>query len=525
MLIDRILMAALVAFFLGACGAPGSAPTPGTGLLAGSPHGAEPRAATVTVVPDAMPTPVLSPITPWPPHPAPSPTPRPPVIFLDAGHGGKDPGAVHKGRNGKVDLIEKDVNLDIAKRVGQLLQDRGFTVVYARETDTLLTSFDGADDRTNRRNEIQARVDKANNAHADLYISIHFNSYNDPTVSGTEVYYCADRPFAAKSKRLAELVLQNILRELAGIGYKAVNRGVRDDYGVRPWPHFFALGPSLDRPSQMPGVVVEALFLSNDAEAALLQKEETRQAIARAYAQAIVAYFQPSPKPGATAGPQDKAVPWPVSVTATATPGPSSTPAVPPELLRGNPAWRQVALTFDAGASSQPTPLILDALRAAGVRATMFLTGEWIRKNPDLVRRIVAAGHEVGNHTFSHPDLRGLRDEDIGAQLRDTARLFYEVTGSQMVPYFRPPFGARDARVLRAAWAAGYRSVYWTLDSGDWREDATPEAVRERVLGQMQNGSIVVLHLGSWATARALPEILDGLQAAGYRLVTISQME
>lgn len=427
---------------------------------------------------------------------------------------------MHRGKDGKVDLIEKDLNLDVANRTGRLLQERGFTVVYARETDTLLTPFDGPDDRLNRRNEMQARVDKANQANADLYISIHFNGYNDPAIGGTEVYYCADRPFAAQSKRLAELVLQSILRELAGIGYKAVNRGVRDDYGVRPWRHFFALGPDMARPSKMPGIVAEPLFVTNDVEAALLRRDETRQAIARAYAQAVVAYFQPSPQITPTR--QSMSGLNPLEATPVATTAPLPTPTVPPELVRGDPARPEVALTFDAGASSEPTPAILDALKSAGVTATMFLTGEWIRQNQALVRRIVAEGHQVANHTFNHPDLRNLKDSDIVAQLQGTAQLFNQVTGSQMAPYFRPPFGGRDARVLRAAWSAGYRSVYWTLDSGDWRENATADAVRWRVLGQIQNGHIVVMHLGSRATAQALPEILRGLKAAGYRMVTVS---
>jgi len=154
----------------------------------------------------------------------------------------------------------------------------------------------------------------------------------------------------------------------------------------------------------------------------------------------------------------------------------------------------------------------------------MFLTGRWIRQNPGLTRRIVADGHQIANHTFDHFDLTTIPDAKIQEQLTTTAQLLRETTGADMVPLFRPPFGARDHRVLQAAAQAGYRSVYWTLDSGDWREGATAAGVRDRVVQGAQNGAIVVMHLGSPQTAEALPEILRRLQAAGYRLVTVTEV-
>ncbi len=472
------------------------------------------------------------------------PTPR--LIFLEAGHGGKDPGAVHYDAEGKVDVLEKEVNLDITKRIGKLLTESGFAVAYARETDVLLTSFDGPNDRQNRRAEIQARLDAANKLKADLYFSIHFNGYRQKEVSGTEVYYCADRPFAAQSKRLAELTLQNILKELKGIGYQAVNRGAKDDLGAS-WPgyHYFALGPTTDRPGQMPAVIGEGLFVTNDADAAILRSEAGRQAIARAYAQAVIAYYQPSAAP--TAYPSSTPIPTPTHnrrlnrlellelepiprptatptatfqvVSSTLTPTPTS------ELERGDPSQPRIALTFDAGASGQPAAAILDALKAANVRATIFLTGDWIKANPALVRRLVAEGHQAANHTMTHPNLPDLTEAEIQEQLLGAARLLKEIAGVEMAPYFRPPFGARDARVWQAAAKVGYRSIYWTLDSGDWREDATSAGVRDRVLREATNGYVVVMHLGSPQTAEALPEIIKVLQAAGYRLVLVSEIE
>jgi N-acetylmuramoyl-L-alanine amidase/peptidoglycan/xylan/chitin deacetylase (PgdA/CDA1 family) len=490
--------------------------------------------ATATAAPTVTPRPTNTPIPTVTPTVTPTATPRPRTIFVDAGHGGKDPGAVHYGPDGQPDLVEKELDFDVANRLGALLRAQGYAVVYARQTDAPLTGNASTGDRESRRVEIQARVDLANKAQADLFVSVHFNGHGNKDVSGTEVYYCQDRPFSAKSKALAQLTLDAMVRELAAIGYKTNNRGIHDDYSVQyAGYHFFALGPTAAQFSQMPGILGEGLFVSNDAEAALLIKDGTRQAMARAYASAIQTYFTGVPTATVIANlpltvTQAARAVMPTrggSATVTATPTPTPTAMVPRELGQGDKSKKQIALTFDAGASSAPAAAILDDLKAAGVRSTMFLTGQWIQDNPVLLRRMVADGHEIGNHTMRHPDLETLTDAQIEDQLLSTARLFREHTGQDMAPYFRPPFGSRDARVRQAAWRAGFRSVYWTLDSRDWTVDATPEAVRQKVLTGAQNGAIVVMHLGSAHTPKVLPQIITELRAAGYILVTVSQVQ
>ncbi len=512
-----VLVLALAAI-LAACGGPAAQPAP-TVIIA---------KATASPIATATPRPANTPI----PTVTPTATPRPRTIFVDAGHGGKDSGAVHNDPGGKPDLIEKDLDLDVAKRLGALLTARGYAVVYARTTDAPLTGANATGDRESRRAEIQARVDLANKAQADLFISVHFNGFGSKDVSGTEVYYCQDRPFAAKSKALAQLTLDAMVRELAAIGYKTVNRGIHDDWSVQyAGYHFFALGPAAAQSSQMPGILGEGLFVTNDAEAALLIKDETRQAFARAYASAIESYFTGVPTATVIAN-------LPLTVTqaaravmptrgalATATATPKATGTYPRELSQGDKSKKQIALTFDAGAGSESTTAILDALQAANVRSTMFLTGDWIQDNPALLRRIVADGHEIGNHTMTHPDLKTLTDAQIADQLQSTARLYKDHTGLDMAPYFRPPFGSRDTRVWQAAWRAGYRSVYWTLDSGDWTTDATPEGVRQKIVSGAQNGAIVVMHLGSLHTPKVLPQIIASLKSAGYALVKVSEIE
>jgi len=194
------------------------------------------------------------------------------------------------------------------------------------------------------------------------------------------------------------------------------------------------------------------------------------------------------------------------------------------ELVRASGSDR-IALTFDAGASPAPTPAILSALRAAGVHVTFFLTGKWAEQNPSLVKRIVAEGHEIGNHTYSHPDLRKLTDDQITDQLAKTEDIITRIAGEGSKPYFRPPFGGRDKRVLQVAAQAGYTSVYWSLDSWDsYKKGITGKEIAERVLGRIEGGDIVLMHCGSAATAQALPGIIDELQNRGYRIVSVSQL-
>jgi peptidoglycan/xylan/chitin deacetylase (PgdA/CDA1 family) len=195
------------------------------------------------------------------------------------------------------------------------------------------------------------------------------------------------------------------------------------------------------------------------------------------------------------------------------------------ELKQGREGTGKIALTFDAGASSKPTPGLLRVLAGKGVKATFFLTGKWVEQNPDLTRQIIAAGHEIGNHTYSHPDLRKLSDDEIREQLAKTEEIVQAVAGVSTKPYFRPPFGGRDERVLRVAAEEGYRCVYWTADSWDgFKKGIKAAEIEDRVLNKAVDGSIVLMHCGSWPTVDALPQIIDSLRARGYDLVRVSDL-
>jgi len=210
--------------------------------------------------------------------------------------------------------------------------------------------------------------------------------------------------------------------------------------------------------------------------------------------------------------------------------GADSTLESEPLLVQRGPNGKQwVALTLDAGADAAPVPAMLKTLREHDVKITFFLTGKWIKDNPELARAIVADGHEIANHSFTHPDMRHLSDAAILKELADTEALLAETTGTSSRPFFRPPFGAYDERMLRLVVGAGYLPIYWTLDSLDSvGEPKTPDFLFERVTAKLTpeklRGAIILAHCGSQPTADALPRILDRFAEMGFEVKKLSEV-
>src|SRR5579859_6374191 len=195
------------------------------------------------------------------------------------------------------------------------------------------------------------------------------------------------------------------------------------------------------------------------------------------------------------------------------------------EVVHGDPATGIVALTFDAGTEGGgAAPQLLQILRERGLHVTFFLSGHWVDHNPELAEQILADGHEIANHSYSHPDFTHLSDNQIVYELDYTDQVIWDTIGVHSRPYFRPPFGARNRRVLDVAAASGFRSIYWSLDSGDWLPRATAGAVVARILRFAEPGDIVVEHVGSDASAEALPVILDEFAQRGWQVGTVSEV-
>jgi peptidoglycan/xylan/chitin deacetylase (PgdA/CDA1 family) len=198
------------------------------------------------------------------------------------------------------------------------------------------------------------------------------------------------------------------------------------------------------------------------------------------------------------------------------------------EFVRGDPNRPWISVVFNAGAGYAPAPAILDTLKSKQVKTTFFLLGWWVDKNPDLVRRVAADGHEIGSHGYDVFDLTSVSDAEVRADLEHADASIKAITGRSTRPLWSPSAGYRDARVRGIAAALGWRPIYWTLDSGDWTEDAVAANVRQRVVSQASNGALIVMHFDSPQTAKsiasALPATIDGLRARGFKLVTVTEL-
>lgn len=264
---------------------PAKTATPASGVAATGEIGSGSPAEVPTAVKPAAPTPVPAP-------PRTDKTRR--VIALDPGHGGPESGASAYG------LVEKDVNLKIALKAAALLRAEGYDVVLTRDTDRATSPlYTGGGYGGGLTYDVQARVDIANAAGADLFFSIHNNGSGDPTQSGTEVWYNLDRPFSDRNVALAQLLQQSLLKRIRALGYPAVDRGIKDDSNFRIFRgrsyNLYVLGPGTGarphEPTHMPGVLGESLFISHAGDAAILAQERGLDAVAAGYRDAVLAYF------------------------------------------------------------------------------------------------------------------------------------------------------------------------------------------------------------------------------------------
>ena len=208
-------------------------------------------------------------------------------------------------------------------------------------------------------------------------------------------------------------------------------------------------------------------------------------------------------------------------------------PASAEELARFNAAYlgntqqKVIYLTFDAGYENGCTAKILDVLKKHDVSAAFFLVGNYIEKNADLVRRMVAEGHIVGNHTMHHPDMSKIEEKDAFAkELTDLEQLYRSITGEEMAKFYRPPQGVYSKENLRYAKELGYKTVFWSLAYVDWNNDKQPsaETAFNKLLPRIHNGAVVLLHSTSQTNAEILDELLTRWKEAGYRFESIENL-
>ena len=193
----------------------------------------------------------------------------------------------------------------------------------------------------------------------------------------------------------------------------------------------------------------------------------------------------------------------------------------------GNTNEKVLYLTFDAGYENGCTAKILDILQKHNVPATFFLVGNYLETNPDLVRRMVAEGHTVGNHTMHHPDMSKISDiVEFQKELEDLEALYLKITGQKMEKYYRPPQGLYSEENLKMAQKLGYKTVFWSLAYVDWNNENQPtkDYAFAKLLPRTHNGAVILLHSTSETNATILDELLTKWQEMGYRFSPISQL-
>jgi peptidoglycan-N-acetylglucosamine deacetylase len=182
-----------------------------------------------------------------------------------------------------------------------------------------------------------------------------------------------------------------------------------------------------------------------------------------------------------------------------------------------------IAMTFDDGPSAALTPKLLDLLAAHHIKATFFVIGENVAEHPEIVARAAREGHEIANHSWSHPNFGKMSDESVRRQLQQTDDAIKNATGKRPT-LLRPPYGSITAREKR--WIHdefGYDIILWDVDPYDWKRPG-PAVVRARILKETRPGSIVLSHDIHPGTIEAMPSTFDELEAKGFKFVTVSEL-
>ncbi len=192
----------------------------------------------------------------------------------------------------------------------------------------------------------------------------------------------------------------------------------------------------------------------------------------------------------------------------------------------GNTNEKSIYLTFDAGYETGTMSDILDILLEKDVTATFFLTGHYIKTEPDLVRRMVNEGHIVGNHSYNHLDFTKSSKEKITNDIKRLEDIYNEVTGEKMIKLVRPPEGTFSEESLSITDELGYHTLFWSIAYIDWDKNKRYgwEYAYQNVCGRIHNGAIILMHSVSKDNLEALPKIIDDLRSDGYKFSSITSL-
>jgi peptidoglycan-N-acetylmuramic acid deacetylase len=193
----------------------------------------------------------------------------------------------------------------------------------------------------------------------------------------------------------------------------------------------------------------------------------------------------------------------------------------------GSPVQKVIYLTFDAGYENGYMPSILDTLKKHHAPAAFFLTGHYLKTQPDLIKRMVAEGHLVCNHSNHHPDMAALTDfEKFKKELTDVEDMYRDITGQEMPKYFRPPQGKFSETVLKYAQELGYTTIFWSFAYRDWLVDDQPQATPaiSLIMQRTHPGEIALLHATSKTNADILDDVLTRWESEGYQIRSLDDL-
>lgn len=195
-------------------------------------------------------------------------------------------------------------------------------------------------------------------------------------------------------------------------------------------------------------------------------------------------------------------------------------------IFLGNTEEKELYLTFDNGYENGYTPPILDVLKEKQVPAAFFVTGHYVKDQPELIKRMAAEGHLVGNHSWSHPDMSQLDNARIAQEMEKVRAGVEALTGQKEMHYLRPPRGIFSERMLAEAGRLGYTSVFWSVAYKDWETNSQKGAqyAFDKVMEQLHPGAVILLHSVSKDNAEALGRIIDEARSKGYTFKSLDQL-
>ncbi len=193
------------------------------------------------------------------------------------------------------------------------------------------------------------------------------------------------------------------------------------------------------------------------------------------------------------------------------------------EISKLDPSKNEVVITINAGRGKRSAPGILAALKKHHLKTTFFLVGKWMEEHPEITKQIAEDGHEIFNHSYSHVDFTTLTADEIKADLQKMDDALFKMTGLRTRPYYRAPYGYRNAAVNKEAAEVGFQHIHWSIDAIDWREGETGETIKNRVLDHLHSGAIVLLHIDDCPTGDIMDELLTEIEKRGYKLVSLTE--